>query len=258
MAGEAALERDFHYERVVLTFFDILGFKELVSHRPAPEVGRILSILQQSTALGEVPRAGAVRVISFSDSIVRSRVVAAKPSAALLHEELIDILQAQLSLALDGVFIRGGMSLSDIYMSDSQVFGPALVRSYELESNFATYPRVLIDPDLVAAFAAAEQGGSAGEAFTLLTQRGDDGMYYGHYLGQLAVGYTQAEKDTFLDAHKRAILTSVKALRGGAFSRAKQKYTWLARYHNASCDQLGRTDSEHIIEFEDLDMHQLP
>ena len=37
---------------------------------------------------------------------------------------------------------RGGVAIGDIYHDDEAVFGPGLVRAYDIESNVAKFPRI--------------------------------------------------------------------------------------------------------------------
>jgi hypothetical protein len=261
---QKAPRQGYAYETRLVTFFDILGFKELVSAKSAGVVGEILGQLQDSAEVNGRPTAPEHRptVLSFSDSIVRAVPFEAGDLAAVLHDELVDVLYAQLNLALQGVFIRGGMTMGGLYMDAAKVFGPGLVRAYELESNYATYPRVVIDPDLVAQFKtpALPKSRSRQNPFDLsrLTLRGDDGVYFGHYLALLPLTLPMAEVCQKLEEHRASIVTAVHALRGGPFNRAKLKYTWLARYHNRICEGIGNQADDMTITFEDLGMEALP
>lgn len=51
-----------------------------------------------------------------------------------------------------GHFIRGGMTIGDIFIDDSMVFGPAIVQAHTLETEFAIYPRIVIDPIVFTTF----------------------------------------------------------------------------------------------------------
>lgn len=44
------------------------------------------------------------------------------------------------------------------------IYGPALVKAYDLESNFAIYPRIVLDPELIKAhrLEPALRGGAYG------------------------------------------------------------------------------------------------
>lgn len=70
------------------------------------------------------------------------------------------------------------------FMLDDIVFGPALVRSYELESKKAIYPRIIIDKELIEL-----ASGDADAFWTQSIAEADDGTHFIHYLSPLALGW---------------------------------------------------------------------
>jgi hypothetical protein len=48
--------------------------------------------------------------------------------------------------------IRGAVTIGPLFQSERVIFGPGLVRAYELESNAAVYPRIIIDHDVMGKF----------------------------------------------------------------------------------------------------------
>lgn len=242
---------DYVYSPCLVTFFDILGFGEMVRTRSATYVGEILDVLQRSVEPeGPVISTGP-RTIGFSDSIVRVVPIrTARPSLTALRDELLTILFAQLTLALEGVFLRGGVSLGDMYAQGSKTFGPGLVRSYELETNFATYPRIVVDPDLIEIVEDNRAAVNLRASIRSLLMRADDGAYFGNYLGLLSELVSGEERTASLLAHKAAIISSLESFQGEPFSRAKLKYTWLARYHNRVCRE--DDPDECLIRFTDI------
>jgi hypothetical protein len=58
----------------------------------------------------------------------------------------------QMACALQGFLLRGGITIGDIVHDDEVVFGPGLNRAYELESQVARMPRIILDPDLISEF----------------------------------------------------------------------------------------------------------
>ena len=44
---------------------------------------------------------------------------------------------------------RGGVAIGDIYHDDEAVFGPGLVRAYDIESNVAKFPRIVVDQEVL-------------------------------------------------------------------------------------------------------------
>ena len=48
--------------------------------------------------------------------------------------------------------VRGGVTIDDFYVDDTVVWGPALVRAYEMENDEARFPRILLDVPIVNIF----------------------------------------------------------------------------------------------------------
>ena len=66
-----------------------------------------------------------------------------------LNEILDNVSEYQFNLALEGLFVRGGVSVGDFYINDDIVFGPALLDAHYVESNLACYPRIVLDDKTV-------------------------------------------------------------------------------------------------------------
>ena len=50
----------------------------------------------------------------------------------------------------DNKLIRGGVTIGQSYLSDNLVLDYALLETYELESNKAIYPRILISDTIIS------------------------------------------------------------------------------------------------------------
>ncbi len=153
-------------EHAVVTFIDIMGFKNFVEHKSDSEMIEILTLFQQQNTEspfhhGEIslPIANELinlKTVFFSDSVVRIRYIpdfeALHPSDGhymfLLEKELWLLSEIQAALLKRGVLIRGGITIGDVYydVETNQLFGKAMNRAYELESTLANYPRIVIDP----------------------------------------------------------------------------------------------------------------
>ena len=110
-----------------------------------------------------------------------------------------------------------------------------------MESEYAIFPRLVIDRDLIS-LPGKESLGINSEDSTV--ERGEDGVYYINYLyagtvERLAPGSKDAAL-AVLDEHRQAveIMLNERIHAGGKkgkrqpTERIKQKYMWLALYHN--------------------------
>src|SRR5271169_5988963 len=128
-----------NYTRSIVSYLDILGFRELIEKRTAGEVSRILRILAESIAPHPTDEPVKIEFTKFSDTVIRSTP---EPSPAYFIYELKTILRAQVALIPEGVPIRGAVTIGEITQSWDVVYGPAVVRAYELDSG---PPRIVID-----------------------------------------------------------------------------------------------------------------
>ena len=56
----------------------------------------------------------------------------------------------QSTLLLDeGILLRGGITVGDVALSYGQLFGPAVIRGYELENQVARFPRIVVGTEVL-------------------------------------------------------------------------------------------------------------
>src|SRR5207302_236985 len=89
------------------------------------------------------------RVIALSDSII----VAVTPSCPmrpimggydLLGYALFELIVAQARCACQGIFMRGGISHGSFFFENDVLLSPAEARAYDLETNNAEYPVIVV------------------------------------------------------------------------------------------------------------------
>jgi len=143
-------QRNPNYENRVVAFYDFLGWRSKITEAGTdPEkIGRLRrAILRHTRSLSGQQQHAApqVRFSSFSDNVVVSQPVS---KIAAIH--LLATLGAfQFASAADSLLVRGGVTIGWIHHDSDSVFGPALNRAYELESEVANFPRIIIDQNLI-------------------------------------------------------------------------------------------------------------
>src|SRR6266545_609865 len=232
------------YQFAIVTFLDILGFRDLVSTAEAAVVSDKLEAVERFTRPALKPPKGNPEkiyqplILQFSDAVVRIRRVRTKWNKrrpiGLVFNELLDLVHAQGDLVREGILLRGGVSCGRIYASKDRVFGPALVSAYELESKFALYPRIVVDPALLAEFRenellkAAHHDLEDEEGYvSRLVRRGDDGIWFVDYIRAIESELDEPEMyPIFLQTHRQLILDGGKRFAG--LNGPMSKYLWLA------------------------------
>ncbi|MGC9986314.1 MAG: hypothetical protein ABSF35_22175 [Polyangia bacterium] len=245
MCGSMPVMKTVEYEMGVVTFIDVLGFRVLVKNRPPSEIKRIQELFlwfgkpRHLADDDEFDPKHSIRVISFSDSIVRFL-----PAEALsaVFQETCNLLHAQGELVNQGVLIRGGMTCGKVLFDNEGAFGPGFIEAYDIEKDFAIYPRIAVSPGLLKAvlegspeFVCEHEPQSEAGWIRKMLQRGDDGVWFIDYLGAFRDELNDpATYPNYLRSHRDIILKLADQLEthGPALSSLALKANWLARYHN--------------------------
>lgn len=145
------------YEIRVTAFLDLMGFSDFVrrSSRDRDLVDDLQSLLGDLNAFGindQDKRLGGWtrESTSFSDCIVLSEHLPACDIRRFLER----IGKFQRNMVHRKLPVRGAVTVGKLHHKGNQVFGPALVRAYELESKVTKTPRVIIDESIIEAINA--------------------------------------------------------------------------------------------------------
>lgn len=246
------------YRESIVTFLDILGFRNVVTSRGFDDIENMLDAMSE-TAAAPVGEAGKkTDVLSFSDSVIRARPTSSKDVFADLLHEVADLAHAQWSLMEYGILVRGGITIGKIAMGPGRAFGPAFVRAYDLESSLAGAPRIVLDPTVVQTIRSevSRQKGTTAKRELIETLKhnvrlGEDGLWFVDYIGTAARTIGDATEVTAaLGRFRSEIIARANAQK--ADSRELPKYLWLIRYHNRSVKRLFPTNKGLKIKSSDV------
>ncbi|WP_245285061.1 MULTISPECIES: hypothetical protein [Agrobacterium] len=236
------------YEPGIVTFIDVLGFRAMLADRSAGEIHDIILSLREistpevehSRRMKEVRVSSRAFAESVSDAVVRVRVFNTQHSDGAFFQELLDLLHIQIQCINLGVLIRAGLAIGNVHVGlngTGPVFGPAMVRAYDIESGEAIYPRIVIDDAAYEHFLSDvrlhnENHDLEEEAEYVhrLLRTGEDGTRFIDYLGASEDEHDAFEDYVaFLDRHAALIRQNLAEAYKASIRR---KYLWLARYHN--------------------------
>lgn len=169
------------YEKRIIVFIDILGFREHIKKTIEDKV----SFTNLKDALNYISQIGSVinnelyeehdkEITVFSDSIVISYPVANPNNVFSL---LMDVVYIQLDMICRGILLRGGIATGELCHKNTIVYGPAMVEAYELESKSAIYPRVIISKDVFTIISKINNSTDL-EIVNSLIKRDRDGQWY--------------------------------------------------------------------------------
>jgi hypothetical protein len=228
------------YTESIISYFDILGFKTIVDKSIDPEeVARKLRALRRHSATdGDMAELYGSTFTNFSDLVLRTVPVHQTKTGGggSLFWEIIDLVHVQGELIRSGVLLRGALTIGEIFIQDGIVFGPGLIRAYELESKVALYPRVIVDPVVfeklktLPSLSAHSYDEEIGYLRQVLS-KDNDGIWYIDYLRAF-----EAEADSpskyvaLLGSHRDLITKGLENI--PHLDSVASKYGWLVNYHN--------------------------
>lgn len=240
------------FERCVVTFIDILGYRNLLNTRTAGEIVAVVNALRgfaAGDADDEEPPTRSdewrLHTQSFSeavsDAVVRVRTIDTQSQDGAFVHELIDLMHATIECVSRGILIRGGMTIGPVHVGITgagPIFGNGMVRAYKIEEEEAVYPRIMIDDAALEAYLTDatlwQDGGlDAHEAALALRFIGvaEDGSHFLDYLRAAGPGEFDAGvagQFGFLQQHRQMIVHNLV----DADAKARRKLVWLANYHN--------------------------
>lgn len=240
------------YEERVLAFVDILGFRSMIENSKSKledqkKIKMAMDIIHNYKILNDRPmgreqndnqaglRALGIQVTTFSDSAIISYPLSYDGALFCL---IMDLIHMQMELLWQGILIRGGIVIGPAYHDSVNVFGPAMVRAYELESEYAIFPRIIIHPDTIK-IGLKKSPSHLNEADLELFEdcicQDEDGYYFVEYLQQYQeFDYPGQTYYEWMFGIREMIVKNLNnsQLKPDLFV----KYRWLLNYWNITID----------------------
>ncbi len=237
-------------EESVIVVADVLGFSALVGEafetkKELEQLGRIHSALEKAARNVSGPSEGAKWFTKFfSDNVVIGYPFIGFGNGRFEFPQAChSIGRFQIELALMGFFIRGGIAVGRIHMSDNLIYGQILEELKQAEKR-ASSPRVVLLDSAVDHMISLcpDRGGLLRDI--LWNDTCDDSVFV-NYLYPLGARNDDNRGDGMLK-HKEYIESNLKIHRGD--NRVVQKYNWLLKYHNRFCsNSVHWNDKKYLI-----------
>ncbi len=229
----------------IVCAIDILGFSQMIVDSCNNEYGnqllREINYLINKNKQCIIPNKysyGKIKI--YTDNMVVSYPIKGDGEKEL--DEILDnVSEYQFNLALEGLFVRGGISVGKFYISEDIVFGPALLDAHNTESKLAIYPRIILDDKTVKSVKEyINYYDVAPQSNKILI--GSDGLWFLNYLNTIFKYYTECSNEYEFEIVKLELLNRHKEQIKKMLSKYKSnikvwdKYVWVANYHNYFCD----------------------
>lgn len=262
------------YRTAIISFIDILGFKNLVNNSTYEQLSEKLETVRRLSGDDDGLNGEGLepKVIQFSDSIIRIRPLDSdinkETPYGVMFYEMLDLVHMQSELINHGVCVRGGVSIGKVHFDDYTLFGPGFVSAYEMESLFANYPRIVIDPVLIQllgndSLLFSDHNSVDDELRSIKKNitKGSDGLYFVDYLRSFQTEVDHAEDiPLFLNNHRQIIIKNASGANN--LTSVSAKYLWMSTYHNEVVNELcdkwlenfGLSKRELLISTDDIPM----
>ncbi len=139
------------YRKSFCAYFDILGFSQKIENEDLNYFEKYLKVLKDEIKyLNEkhdfqnTEGSKSFELKIFTDNFVIGypwEDIYGESELGYLHEVLSHI---QFSFIKHGIFLKGAISLSNLFMDENIVLGQALIESYKLEDTKCIFPRIIL------------------------------------------------------------------------------------------------------------------
>jgi len=247
------------YEKRLIAFIDILGFKEIVkqSENDISKVELIYSVLDylknwevsekwdlklveieedaQKRGIDKFDIRSKTNVTVFSDSIVVS--VRVEDNTNEMTSTLITILAYIGAVLLEkGILFRGGLTVGNlIHYENGTVFGQGLIDAYKLESGNAKFPRIILSDNLLNELNYPIESKRKRYPYHQYLDRFNDGCVGFHQMiyYQVVQKWTEMTTDLLIDSLGKVRKVIVNGL-DSSFEKPDvfEKFKWLKEQYN--------------------------
>lgn len=229
----------------VFVFMDILGYREMIEASEKDGTSqnfliKLHKILADARLDLEEKNPGIVEfnegclpkdnfaLKAFTDNIVIGWPIRYDANVEI-GLALAKLAEFQLSMAIEGFFVRGAVSVGSAYIDEIAVWGDALNQAYDGETKLAIDPRIILMPTMVD----VAKRHFKYHASDLLCD--SDGQWFINYLAYL-VSEVELCGPLCDEALKHKASVEKNLLNYKSNPRVFSKYAWVAKYHNFFCD----------------------
>lgn len=233
------------YQERCCAFIDFLGFKSFIFEKDPDVIYKILQKITDAVNGGVNHVFNDLKFQLFSDNIF----ITAPKSQEGIKDLIEQVFQLTLTALENGAFVRGGITIGDVSQNDKNniVFGPALIKAYELESQIAKYPRVIFSKSAINYINSENIENFKSQRL----RQADDGAWFVDIFNDKADEYYENWKAEFKPIIENALSNNIDN------PRVFEKIRWLAEYYNAKLyDDVGslRGIYEKSVDGVDIDL----
>ena len=194
-------------------------------------------------------------VRGFFDNLVIGYPIEGDRTEAVLETVFSLLAHVQLRMILDGYFLRGAISVGELHLDDTIVFGKGLLEAQAAEKDDACSPRIILTAS--ATQQLNEHSVSMSSSISRYLYRDTDKQIFLNYLENIMEAAPEGEPSYFeLNTHKKIVENNLSKY----IDRPKvlSKYLWVANYHNYYCEKYKKYfDDSYKIALNDYHMSSI-
>lgn len=220
------------YYKKAVAFIDLLGFKEINTDTGAkPTIHNLLTSYSELVRIvNDINHKHKLNceIRIFSDSVYFSYPI------ENIYELLFDLRTISYEVAKKGFFFRGAITIDNIFDRNEIMYGPAIIKAYELELKIATYPRIIIDDSVINTI---EQNSQYENIKThKLILKDFDNKYFINFLYKNSAETISPSDIRMIKKHiSKSYRNNIKT------PNVLLKYLWLINYFNQNLQELKKS-----------------
>lgn len=221
-------EKEKKFDNYIIAYIDFLGIKEKMNNDSSFESLQILKFLLSGTQrtanyISDINSINEFDIKIFSDNVV----IAQKINEEKLSTQIISIINLVSSIQFCALlqfdfWLRGGITIGELYIDNSVVWGTGLVEAYNIENSLANYPRVILSDKVLKKYEDCKRKELN---LYVMIKKDFDGLWF--------VDFTIAAPNLKLIPAIFDILSENVVLYANASDRVKQKINWVINYFNS-------------------------
>lgn len=185
--------KNYKVNNCIICYFDILGYKQMLQKLGDDIYIHYIDCVMD--AIKTVLQFDGFKYHIFSDNIIIFVPIKEKHENMIVISECVkclSLLQRNL-IGQYSVFIRGCITIGNIYSGGDFVFGSGLIKAYTLENEVAVYPRIILDKECIELF--DNENELLWEIFrNAYVQKDVDGCFFLNYLFNIKSSVINMEK----------------------------------------------------------------
>lgn len=256
---DSLTKKELKYERRLIAFIDILGFKDIVkqSETDTSKIELIYSVLEylkdwektekwdlkfveieesaQYKGVNNFDLRGKTNTTTFSDSIVVSVKVDDNVNE-MASTLIVNLAYIGTVLLEKGILFRGGLTIGNIiHVDNGTVFGQGLIDAFMLETRSAKYPRIVLSDKLLNELNYPIETKRNSYPYHQYLDRYDDGCVGFHQLiyYQVIESWTEMTPELLTESLSKVRKVIINGL-DSSFEKPEvfEKFKWLKEQYN--------------------------